>query len=69
MKARGGTARAGDVIPYVFCLDEAGEGAKSTQADRAKHPDELRRAGSELKIGSSYDLPLRTSTLTVRRRL
>lgn len=52
MKAKGGTSRAGDVIPYVFCLAEGEEPAKSAQADRAKHPDEVRRAGSELKIGS-----------------
>ncbi|KZT09817.1 uncharacterized protein LAESUDRAFT_756049 [Laetiporus sulphureus 93-53] len=56
MKARGGTARAGDVIPYVFCLGENGEAAKSAQADRAKHPDELRRAESELKIDYEYYL-------------
>ena len=52
MKARGGTARAGDVIPYVFCLGDSGESAKSAQADKAKHPDEVRRAGSGLQIGA-----------------
>ena len=51
-KAKGGTARAGDVIPYVFCLGDNGESAKSAQADRAKHPDEVRRAGSGLQIGA-----------------
>lgn len=51
MKAKGGTPRAGDVIPYLFCLGEGEEPAKSAQADRAKHPDEVRRAGSALKIG------------------
>ncbi|KAG6865128.1 hypothetical protein C0991_004969 [Blastosporella zonata] len=51
MKAKGGSSRAGDVIPYIFCLAEGEESAKSAQADRAKHPDEVRRAGSELKIG------------------
>lgn len=59
MKARGGTGRAGDVIPYVFCLGDNGESAKSAQADKAKHPDEVRRAASELKIGecmASYAL-------------
>ena len=54
MKARGGTARAGDVIPYVFCLGDNGESAKSAQADRAKHPDEVRRAGSGLQIGARF---------------
>jgi DNA polymerase alpha subunit A len=51
MKTKGGTAKAGDVIPYIFCLAEGEETAKTAQADRAKHPDEVRKAGSELKIG------------------
>ena len=51
MKAKGGTARAGDVIPYVFCLGETEESSKSAQALKAKHPDEVKRAGSELKVG------------------
>ncbi|KAF8064215.1 DNA polymerase family B-domain-containing protein [Lyophyllum atratum] len=56
MKAKGGTSRAGDVISYVFCLAEGEEPAKSAQADRAKHPDEVRRAGSDLKIDFEYYL-------------
>ena len=51
LKAKGGTSRAGDVIPYVFCLGENGETSKSAQADRAKHPDEVRRESDKLKIG------------------
>lgn len=51
MKAKGGSARSGDVIPYVFCLGDGGESSKGAQAERAKHPDEIRRAGSGLKIG------------------
>jgi len=51
MKAKGGTARAGDVIPYVFCLPEGEQTAKTGQADRARHRDELRKAGTEQKIG------------------
>lgn len=51
MKQRGGSAKNGDVIPYVFCLAEGEENSKTGQADRAKHPDELRKAGSALKIG------------------
>ena len=51
MKAKGSSARAGDVIPYVFCLGDSGESAKSAQADRAHHPDEVRKAGNNLKIG------------------
>jgi DNA polymerase alpha subunit A len=57
LKSRGGGARAGDVIPYVFCLAEGEETAKTGQADRAKHPDELRRSRGGLKIGeNSYSL-------------
>ncbi|KAK0468553.1 DNA polymerase family B-domain-containing protein [Armillaria novae-zelandiae] len=56
MKARGGSARAGDVIPYIFCLAEGEESAKTGQADRARHPDELRKAGSDLKIDYQYYL-------------
>ncbi|RDB16000.1 DNA polymerase alpha catalytic subunit [Hypsizygus marmoreus] len=56
LKAKGGTPRSGDVIPYLFCLGEGEEPAKTTQADRAKHPDEVRRAGSGLKIDYEYYL-------------
>jgi hypothetical protein len=55
LKARGSSARAGDVISYVFCSDVAGAeqpAAKTAQAERAKHPDEIRRANGELKIGA-----------------
>jgi DNA polymerase alpha subunit A len=51
LKTKGQSARAGDVVPYVFCLGEDGQPAKTAQADRARHPDELRKAGSVLKIG------------------
>ena len=51
MKARGATPRAGDVIPYVFCLGPGGESGKTAQADRAKHPDEVRKIDSDLQIG------------------
>ncbi len=53
MKARGGTPRSGDVIPYIFCFGDGGETAKNAQADRAKHPDEIRKVGSDLNIGES----------------
>ncbi|KAK0471778.1 DNA polymerase alpha catalytic subunit [Armillaria novae-zelandiae] len=56
MKARSGSARAGDVIPYIFCLAEREESAKTGQADRARHPNELRKAGSDLKIDYQYYL-------------
>lgn len=51
MKAKGTAVRAHDVIPYIMCIGEDGKSAKTAQADRAFHPDDLRRQGSELKIG------------------
>ncbi|KAI0369754.1 hypothetical protein BV20DRAFT_967411 [Pilatotrama ljubarskyi] len=56
MKAKGQTARAGDVIPYVFCLGEGGESAKTAQADKAKHPDEVRRESDKYKIDYEHYL-------------
>ncbi|KAJ9474897.1 DNA polymerase alpha catalytic subunit A [Pseudozyma hubeiensis] len=59
MKARGGSARMGDVIPYIFCLGEDGSSStKTAQAERAHHPDELRRKDSELKIDYEHYLAL-----------
>ncbi|KAI0032658.1 DNA polymerase alpha catalytic subunit, partial [Vararia minispora EC-137] len=55
MKARGGSARAGDVIPYIFCLSEGTETGKVAQAERARHPDELRKS-TEAKIDFEYYL-------------
>ena len=54
LKQKGGSAKTGDVIPYVFCLSEGEESAKTAQADRAKHPDEVRK-GLELTIGRMMD--------------
>ena len=72
MKARGGTARSGDVIPYVFCLGDNGESSKSAQADHAKHPDEVRKADSGLKIGvyiaSAIDIPCSAIALTNQKK-
>ena len=51
MKTKGASARAGDVIPYVFCLKDGEDSSKTAQADRAKHPDEVKRAADEVKIG------------------
>ncbi|KAK7051399.1 DNA-directed DNA polymerase alpha catalytic subunit pol1 [Paramarasmius palmivorus] len=56
LKARGGNARAGDVIPYVFCLPEGEQTAKTAQSDRARHRDELRKTDSNLKIDYEYYL-------------
>ncbi|SPO31013.1 related to POL1 - DNA-directed DNA polymerase alpha, 180 KD subunit [Ustilago trichophora] len=59
MKARGGSARMGDVIPYIFCLGEDGtSNTKTAQAERAHHPDELRRKDSELKVDYEHYLAL-----------
>ncbi|PFH53233.1 hypothetical protein AMATHDRAFT_54925 [Amanita thiersii Skay4041] len=54
MKAKGGTAKTGDVIPYIFCIAEGEEPAKTAQAERAKHPDEVRR--STLKVDYEHYL-------------
>jgi DNA polymerase elongation subunit (family B) len=51
MKAKGGTAKMGDVIPYIFCTDEGEESTKTAQAEKAKHPDEVRK--SNLQVGKS----------------
>ncbi|KAH9967412.1 DNA polymerase alpha catalytic subunit [Russula dissimulans] len=47
MKARNAAVRAGDVIPYIFCRDEGDGTGSVAQAERARHPDELRKASSE----------------------
>jgi DNA polymerase alpha subunit A len=56
MKTRNVAVRAGDVIPYIFCSDSGdGSGAGNTaQAERARHPDELRKAGTEFQTGEYY---------------
>jgi DNA polymerase alpha subunit A len=56
--ARGGTAKAGDVVSYVLCVPEGADEkgappAKAAQADCAKSPDEVRRSDGALKIGES----------------
>ncbi|KAF7309528.1 DNA polymerase [Mycena indigotica] len=56
MKARGGTAKLGDVIPYLFCLPDGEQTAKTAQADRAQHPEEFRKPDSGLKIDLEYYL-------------
>ncbi|KAF7356957.1 DNA polymerase [Mycena venus] len=56
MKLRGGDAKLGDVIPYVFCLAEGEQTAKTAQADRAKHPEEFKKPDSGLKLDYEYYL-------------
>ncbi|EPQ31291.1 uncharacterized protein PFL1_01476 [Pseudozyma flocculosa PF-1] len=59
LKARGGSARMGDVIPYIFCLGEDGTSStKTAQAERAHHPDELRKKDTELRIDYEHYLAL-----------
>ncbi|OCF33996.1 DNA polymerase alpha subunit A [Kwoniella heveanensis BCC8398] len=67
MKSKGAAVRAHDVIPYIMCLGEDGKGGKTAQAERAFHPDDLRRQGSELKI--DYDFYLDTQILQPVLRL
>lgn len=54
LKGKGLSARGGDVIPYIFTLGEDGQTSKTAQADLARHPDEIRKIGSELKIGKNF---------------
>lgn len=56
LKAKGGSARNGDVIPYVFCVAPGEETAKTAQADRAKHPDEIKKAAGELVVDYQHYL-------------
>lgn len=53
MKAKGQSAKAGDVIPYIFCLPADGKGASagSAKAANAYSPDEVKRQGSTLQVG------------------
>jgi DNA polymerase alpha subunit A len=57
MKSKGASVRAHDVIPYIICLGEDGKSGKTASADKAFHPDDLRRQGSELKIGMLFIYP------------
>lgn len=56
LKAKGGSARNGDVIPYVFCVAPGEETVKTAQADRAKHPDEIKKAAGELIVDYEHYL-------------
>ncbi|KAI0255725.1 DNA polymerase alpha catalytic subunit [Lactifluus subvellereus] len=56
MKARNTAVRAGDVVPYIFCISEGDGTGNTAQAERARHPDELRKSGSEIQIDYEYYL-------------
>ncbi len=64
MKARNAAVRGGDVVPYIFC-SEGGETSNSSQAERARHPDELRKGGTETQIGEHRTLWAPSTFLTV----
>ena len=53
MKQKGQSARAGDVIPYIFCVGSGGETTKHGQADKAYNPDEIRRGHGTLQVGKT----------------
>ncbi|KWU44823.1 hypothetical protein RHOSPDRAFT_17356 [Rhodotorula sp. JG-1b] len=67
MKAKGQSAKAGDVIPYIFCVPPSGETTKTAQAANAHHPDDVRRQGSTLKI--DFEVYLSTQILPPVERL
>ncbi|BGP09423.1 DNA-directed DNA polymerase alpha catalytic subunit pol1 [Rhodotorula toruloides] len=67
MKAKGLSAKAGDVIPYIFCVPPNGETTKTAQAANAHHPDDVRRQGSTLKI--DFEVYLSTQVLPPIERL
>jgi hypothetical protein len=52
IKARGGSARVGDVMQYVFCLGPDGKTSRSAAADKAYTVDEIKK-DPELRIGTS----------------
>ncbi|KAG9309455.1 hypothetical protein JVU11DRAFT_10424 [Chiua virens] len=68
LKAKGGNARVGDVIPYIFCLTPGDESAKSAQADRARHPDEFKKAASN-ELSTDYEHYLAHQVLPPIERL
>ncbi|KAJ2926264.1 hypothetical protein H1R20_g10824, partial [Candolleomyces eurysporus] len=56
MKAKGLTARTGTVVQYIFCLAQGEESTKTAQADRARHPEEIKRSEGQLKIDYEFYL-------------
>ncbi|GAA5888512.1 hypothetical protein JCM6882_008978 [Rhodosporidiobolus microsporus] len=67
MKAKGQSAKSGDVIPYIFCKAANGETTKTAQAANAHHPDDVRRQGSTLQI--DFEVYLSTQVLPPIERL
>ncbi|KAL9933797.1 hypothetical protein V8E36_007455 [Tilletia maclaganii] len=57
--AKGGSARQGDIVSYIFCLGEDGSSSsKTAQADRAWDVEDVRREGTTLKIDFEHYLAL-----------
>jgi len=58
MREKQQTVRIGQVIPYIFCIASTDDKSdvKLTQAERAKHPDELRRSEGTLLIDHEFYL-------------
>ncbi|KAL8283423.1 hypothetical protein RQP46_005833 [Phenoliferia psychrophenolica] len=67
MKAKGQSAKMGDVIPYIFCVPEGGAPQTTGKAPNAYHPDDVRRAGSTLKI--DYNVYLSSQIMPPIERL
>lgn len=66
MKKTGVNVKAGDTIPYVICqVDGVQNGTSTGFAERAFHPDDVKRGNLGLKIGKFvYELyDHRTSAL------
>ena len=55
MKTRNVAVRAGDVIPHLLFYGHWGRSA--VRAEWARHPDQLRRAGSGLQTGEYCTQP------------
>ena len=51
MKTKGLSAKVGDTIPYVICKIDS-----THIAQKARHPDELKKAGSELQVDIEWYL-------------
>ncbi|WFD34023.1 DNA-directed DNA polymerase [Malassezia cuniculi] len=66
MLAKNENARSGDVIPYVFCV---GTGQEKTQAERAFHPDDVRRHSEEETHKVDYQFYLAHQILPPIERL
>lgn len=49
LKAKGVGCHAGDTIQYIICKDET----KKNYAEKAYHPDELKKMSNELFIGKN----------------